>query len=558
MMETSPKQHGYNLFQYVTKEKKDVTNIYFYAILNGLVQLSVPLGIQSIVSFVMGATMATSIYILIGFVVLGTWLVGYFRLKVMQIIEKIQQKIFVEFSIAFAEKLPKVNLSATRKYYLPELVNRFFDTQNLQKGISKILLEIPTALIQIIFGILLLSFYHPWFLVFGALVIICVVIIFRFTMESGIQSSLEESDKKYEVASWLEDIAASIKIFKLNSKTDIHLAGTDERVVRYLDDRTSHFRVLVVQYKTIIAFKVIITLVMLVIGTYLLVNQQLNIGAFIATEIVVLSIMTAVEKLIVSLESYYDVIAALAKLNKVTELPEEKMGEILFEEEKAGFEIEFKNVNFAFNDYQKILENVNFKIRENTMNVISGKLGSGKSLLLNMMTGFYEATSGSILFDKIPLKNIDKIALRNQIGMYLDDMTIIKGTVFDNIILGHNETTAEHILEISEEIGIENFSSQFSNGFFTNISETDTEISFSSKKKILLLRAMVGTRRLLILEDPLDGMNDEFKIKMTEYLLKLKETVTVIIVSEDEKLITEADQHLSIEEGTVKSLFNKN
>ena len=165
-MDTSPRQHGYNLFKYVTKEKKDVTNIYFYAILNGLVQLSVPLGIQSIVSFVMGATMATSIYMLIAFVVLGTWLVGYFRLKVMQIIEKIQQKIFVEFSLAFAEKLPKVNLSATRKYYLPELVNRFFDTQNLQKGISKILLEIPTALIQILFGILLLSFYHPWFLVF--------------------------------------------------------------------------------------------------------------------------------------------------------------------------------------------------------------------------------------------------------------------------------------------------------------------------------------------------------------------------------------------------------
>ena len=80
-MDTSPRQHGYNLFKYVTKEKKDVTNIYFYAILNGLVQLSVPLGIQSIVSFVMGATMATSIYILIAFVVLGTWLVGYFRLK---------------------------------------------------------------------------------------------------------------------------------------------------------------------------------------------------------------------------------------------------------------------------------------------------------------------------------------------------------------------------------------------------------------------------------------------------------------------------------------------
>ncbi|WP_308004883.1 ATP-binding cassette domain-containing protein [uncultured Chryseobacterium sp.] len=557
-METSPKQHGYNLFKYVTKEKKDVTNIYFYAILNGLVQLSVPLGIQSIVSFVMGATMATSIYILIAFVVLGTWLVGYFRLKVMQIIEKIQQKIFVEFSLAFAEKLPKVNLSATRKYYLPELVNRFFDTQNLQKGISKILLEIPTALIQILFGILLLSFYHPWFLVFGALVVICVIIIFRFTMESGIKSSIEESDKKYEVASWIEDIAASIKTFKLNSKTEAHLSGTDERVVKYLDDRTSHFRVLVFQYKTIIAFKVIITLVMLVIGTYLLVNQQLNIGAFIATEIVVLSIMAAVEKLIISLESYYDVIAALAKLNKVTTLQEEKFGEITFDQNNDGFEVEFKDVNFAFNDHHRILENINFKIPENSLTIISGQLGAGKSLLLNMMTGFYDPTSGSILFDKIPLKNIDKISLRSQIGMYLEDMTIIKGTVYENIILGQNETSAEQILEIAEEIGIEDFSSQFSNGFFTNISETDTEISFSSKKKILLLRALVGERRLLILEDPLDGMNDEFKAKMMEYLLKLKAKTTIIIVSEDKNLILEADQHLQVEDGNVKKLFNKN
>ncbi|WP_336688567.1 MULTISPECIES: peptidase domain-containing ABC transporter [unclassified Chryseobacterium] len=557
-METSPKQHGYNLFKYVTKEKKDVTNIYFYAILNGLVQLSVPLGIQSIVSFVMGATMATSIYILIAFVVLGTWLVGYFRLKVMQIIEKIQQKIFVEFSLAFAEKLPKVNLSATRKYYLPELVNRFFDTQNLQKGISKILLEIPTALIQILFGILLLSFYHPWFLVFGALVVICVVIIFRFTMESGIKSSIEESDKKYEVASWIEDIAASIKTFKLNSKTEAHLSGTDERVVKYLDDRTSHFRVLVFQYKTIIAFKVIITLVMLVIGTYLLVNQQLNIGAFIATEIVVLSIMAAVEKLIISLESYYDVIAALAKLNKVTTLQEEKFGEITFDQNNDGFEVEFKDVNFAFNDHHRILENINFKISENSLTVISGQLGAGKSLLLNMMTGFYDPTSGSILFDKIPLKNIDKVSLRSQIGMYLEDMTIIKGTVYENITLGQNETSAEQILEIAEEIGIEDFSSQFSNGFFTNVSETDTEISFSSKKKILLLRALAGERRLLILEDPLDGMNDIFKTKMTEYLLKLKEKTSIIIVSEDKNLILEADQHLQVENGNVKKLFNKN
>ncbi|MEC3875708.1 peptidase domain-containing ABC transporter [Chryseobacterium salviniae] len=553
-METTSKQHGYNLFKYVTKEKKDVTNIYFYAILNGLVQLSVPLGIQSIISFVMGATMATSIYILIIFVVIGTWLVGYFRLKVMQIIEKIQQKIFVEFSVAFTEKIPKVNLSSTRKYYLPELVNRFFDTQNLQKGISKILLEIPTALIQILFGLLLLSFYHPWFLIFGALVVLSVVLIFNFTMEKGIQSSIEESDKKYETAAWIEDLAASVKSFKINSETDIHLKGIDERVTGYLDHRTSHFKVLEIQYKTIIAFKVIITLAMLVIGTYLLVNQKLNIGAFIATEIVVLSIMAAVEKLIISLESYYDVIASLAKLNKVTELAEEKNGEIIFSNQNEGIEIEFKNVDFYFNSNVHILQDINCIIRENSITVISGELGSGKSLLLNMMAGFYEPPAGSVLFNKIPLKNIDKEKLRMEMGVYLEDMRMIQGNVQDNILMGNENINMEDVLELSERIGAENISSQFTSGFFTEVSETDPEISFSSKKKILLLRALIGNKKLLLLEDPIDGMNDIFKNKMLQYLKDISHKTTIVIVSQNPEILDYADHHLHLENGTLKTI----
>lgn len=551
-MKRTPNEYGVKLWQYITKEKKDVTNIYFYAILNGLVALSIPLGIQSIVNFVMGATMVTSIYILIFFVVLGTFLVGFFRLKVLQIIEKIQQKIFVEFSMAFTEKLPKVNLSSTRKYYLPELVNRFFDIQNLQKGISKILLEIPTALIQIVFGILLLSFYHPWFLAFGALVVLSVVIIFRATMESGIKSSIDESDKKYETAAWIEDVAGSVQTFKMHSDNDVHLAGTDERVVKYLDDRNAHFRVLVFQYKTIVAFKVIITLAMLAIGTYLMITQQLNIGAFIATEIVVLSIMSAVEKLIISLESYYDIIASFAKLDKITELKEESNGEIQLIQKDKGTEIEFKDVCFSFNDTHPILSDVNFKLRENTITAITGKMGSGKSLLLNMLSGFYEPSSGTVLFDKIPLKNLEKNHFRAQVGLYLENMNVIQGTVLDNILLGNNRCNTEDILILSEKMGIDNISSLFSQGFTTEISETDSELTFSSKKKILLLRALLGEKRVILLENPFAGMPPEFQDKMLKYLQEVKKHTTIVVVSPDRNFLYNADQHLHLEDGTIQ------
>lgn len=539
------------LFKYVTKEKKDVAAIYIYAILSGLVQLSIPLGIQAIVSFVLGATMVTSLYLLIGFIVLGTLLMGFFRLKVMQIIEKIQQKIFFEYSIAFAEKIPKINMSSTKKYFLPELVNRFFDTQNLQKGISKILLEIPTALIQIVFGILLLAFYHPWFLVFGALVIIIIVFIFRYTMASGIQSSLEESDRKYEVASWLEDVAAAIKTFKINANADMHLTGTDERVLKYLNCRTSHFKVLEIQYKAIIGFKVTITLVMLAIGTYLLVTQQLNIGAFVATEIVVLTIMAAVEKLIKSLESYYDVIASLVKLNKVTDLDEDPSGNIVLEQQHGGMDIKMKDVSFAFHDNDPILEGINLSIRPNTINVISGKFGAGKTTLLNIISGFYEASSGVIMFDNIPFKNLNKHELRKRVGLYTQDMVIIKGTLLDNILLGRSDISLDDVTRLCQDIGLENLASEFSRGFDTKLSETDTEVSYSAKKKITLLRALLGNNRLIMLEDPLFGMAEEFRDKLFNYFRKIKQHTTIIIISQAPELFNIADQKLTLKDGTI-------
>lgn len=548
----SASEHSKKLFRYITKEKKDVSNIYFYAILNGLVSLSIPLGIQSIISFVMGATMVTSIYLLILFVVLGTFLVGHFRLKVLQIIEKIQQKIFVEFSMAFAEKLPKVNLSETRKYYLPELVNRFFDVQILQKGISKILLEIPTALIQILFGILLLSFYHPWFLAFGVLVVFLVVLIFIYSMESGIKSSIEESDKKYETAAWIEDIASSVKTFKMHAGMQSHLQGTDSRVVEYLDHRTAHFKILVFQYKTIIAFKVIITLAILAIGTYLMIDQQLNIGAFIAAEIVVLTIMAAVEKLIISLESYYDLIASFAKLSKVTELKEETDGDIILSQKDKGIEIEFKEVDFAFSDTPAILSDINFKLKENSITVVTGKMGAGKSLLINMLAGFYEPSSGTILFDKIPLKNLDKKQFRGEVGLYLENMKVIQGTVLENILLGNKQSNTESIIQLSDEVGIESISSSFSQGFATEISETDSELSFSSKKKILILRSLLGEKRLILLENPLEGMPERFQKQLIEYLIAHKKNTTIVIVSTDKNIIYNADQHIHLEDGTLR------
>ena len=219
-------------FKIIRLEKKEVTAIYFYAILSGVIQLSLPLGIQTIINFSQAAAgiakLPVSIILLIFIVLVGILVSGILQVNQMKIVEKIEQSIFTRFSLDFAHKIPKIDSTELNKNHLPELMNRFFEIISLQKGLSKILLDIPLAVIQIIFGLILLSFYNSTFIILGLLLILLLFLIFKYTTKKGLNAAYDESENKYEVASWLEEIARSYKTFKISSRNNYHLKRTDD------------------------------------------------------------------------------------------------------------------------------------------------------------------------------------------------------------------------------------------------------------------------------------------------------------------------------------------
>ena len=141
-------------YQILRLDKRDISAVYAFAIMAGVVQLSLPLGIQTIISFVMAGSISTSIIVLILLVVFGTFLNGLLQVRQLEIIEKLKQKIFLRYGLEFSDRLPKLNNEKLDNYYLPELVNRFFDTISLQKGLEKLLLDLPAAIIQILLVVL--------------------------------------------------------------------------------------------------------------------------------------------------------------------------------------------------------------------------------------------------------------------------------------------------------------------------------------------------------------------------------------------------------------------
>lgn len=537
-------------------ERKEITAVYFYAILNGLIQLSLPVGVQAIIGYVLGASMRASLVVLITLVVLGVLIAGIMQINQMKIIEKIQQKLFVRYSFAFAQHIPNLDLKRNDSVYLPELINRFFDVPLLQKSLSKILLDIPTAVIQILFGLLLLSFYHPAFILFGILLVTILILILKYTGGKGLETSLQKSKFKYKVAAWLEEMARVIKSTKLVKQNDLQLQKTDEQVSNYLIARNNHFRVLLFQFNVLVIFKTVITAAMLIVGTMLMVNQQLTVGQFIAAEIVILLVLNSVEKLIINLGSVYDTLTAVEKASEITDKPVEKNGTLMLSDASNGVKLEMKDVSFSYTGETDILQNISLKINPNEKVCISGKDSSGKSTLLKLMTGSYTDFNGSILIDDVPLGNYNLSSLRAQTGVLMNQQDIFQGTLLENIALGNPAITIDVVKEYAARTGLHDFIAAQKDGYDTLLDPTGKRLPRNVVHRILLVRALVSKPRLLLLEEPWMNMSREHRSQILQLLNEIKNT-TLVVVTNDQEFIQQCDQVIVMNEnGSINNKKN--
>ena len=530
----SPVARIWNL---VREERSDITGIYFYAVLNGLIQLSLPVGIQAIIGFILAGTLSASLVLLISLIIAGVLLVGLMQINQMKIIEKIQQKIFVRYAYAFADHIPRLDLKKVDSFYLPELVNRFFDTIALQKSISKLLLDLPAATIQIFFGLILLSFYHPSFILFGVILVLLLWLILYATGNKGLKSSLAESSYKYAVAAWFEELARVVKSFKFSSGSLLHLKKADERTVNYLSARTKHFSILLLQYRTLVAFKVAITAAMLIVGVILLLNQQINIGQFVAAEIIIITVINSIEKIIINLDSVYDVLTSVEKINKLIDKPVEGSGTYISETGK-GISIKANNIGFGYDD-NPVLSGISFHIKAGEKVCIAGKDGSGKSTLLKLLTGVYNELAGSLSINDVPIGNYHLPSLRKEMGIFLLQESIFQGTLWENITMG-KEVNKEYLSNLVQQTGLIHFLQALPLGYDTELDPAGKRLPQNVMQKILLVRALVHQPQLLLLEEPWRGIDDPYKTNIRQLLLSLE--ATVIVATNDEHFMPHAHQ----------------
>jgi ABC-type bacteriocin/lantibiotic exporter with double-glycine peptidase domain len=534
-------------------DRKDIRQVFYYAIFAGLVNLSLPLGIQAIINLIQGAQISSSWIVLVILVTIGVAFVGLLQLMQMRIIENVQQKIFTRSSFEFAYRFPKMKMSALHSYYPPELANRFFDTLTVQKGLSKILIDFPAALLQIIFGLILLSFYHPFFILYGILLIVLIYVVFKFSAQRGLDTSLDESKQKYKVAHWLQEVARSILSFKLSGKTNLALEKNDALVSDYLDARESHFKVLVQQFIKLIGFKILVTAGLLMIGGFLVLSQEMNIGQFVAAEIIILLVINSVEKLILGLESMYDVLTGIEKLGTVVDKELEQQGGGNISEIKP-FQVELDSLSYVVPDMMRpIIDGVSLTISPKDRIMIYGAHGSGKSTLLKLIAGIIQPTSGVLYVNEVAIQGINLNEYRSLIGQSLPEESPFEGTIKENLTFGNQNITDDDIDFVLEKTMLVDFVKTQTQGLNTILYPEGKRLSYTVSKKIILARSILKKPKLLLLKDPLDQFEKQEAQSIMEFLTDKINPWSLVVVSYNLDWKAKCTRVINLERGKIIS-----
>lgn len=544
------------LWKILGGETKAIYLILGYAAFAGIVSLSLPLGIQAIINFVQAGQLRVTMIVLIILVLIGVVFAGLLNYMQMRIAEDIQQRLFTKSSFEFIYRFPRIITSQFGRKYPPELANRFFDTMTIQKGIPKMIIDFSTSTLQILFGLTLLSFYHPFFILFGILLIVLFYVVFQFSAPVGLSTNLVVSKYKYDTAHWIQEVARNTDSFKVSGSSKLASSKQDKIVHDYLHAREDHFKILRLQYFKMIGFKVLVVGALLIIGGFLVINQQMNIGQFVAAEVVVLLMTSSVEKLIKGLENVYDVLAGLEKIGYVTDKKLENSEGTSPLNIEDDFVWELKDIGITYpNAEHKALRNIQLNVKSNESIFIDGSSGSGKTTLLKVIGGLEKYTEGNLYVNNYSLKTIQIDHYRSFIGHSLIGNLPFEASIRENICFNNPDVTDKELAVIIEKLKLKSFVNTQELGVDTPIATAGRNIPYTVAKKIMLARAIITKPKLLLLKDPLVEFQEDEVEGIIDYLFEESHPWTLIVVSRNKLWKQKCKRIIYLENGEI---INKN
>lgn len=485
-------------------EIADIGVVALFSLVVGVLSLATPITVEALVNTVAFGRYLQPLVVLA--ILLFTFLSFAAILRGLQayVAELMQRRIFVRVVAHLAERLPKVRGSALAEQNGADLLNRFFEVITVQKSAAVLVLDGIAIVITGVIGMVVLAFYHPYLLGFD-IILTGTVLFAVFALGRGaVQTAIDESYKKYAVASWLEQLARFPTTFKLGGSLSGALQTADDLILSYLDARQAHFRVLFRQIAFTLAAQAFAAAGLLSIGGFLVINGQLTLGQLVAAELIVAVVVGAFAKLGKHMESYYDLLAACDKLGYLFELPVEDEHGLAAPQDTQGARLQLHAVQLTPEATSNCGLSLDVKPGERIL--ITGPSGSGKSSLLDALYALRSLPGGYIEYDGMDLRSIAPARLREQVVL-LREPEILDGTIAENLQLQRPHVTYSEMRRALEAVGLWGEVMKLPAGLETHVPQGGGFLSGSQRIRLVLARALAGRPRLLLIDSLLDQLS---------------------------------------------------
>ena len=508
-------------------EREDLGVVLVYAVAVGAMTLAVPVAVQALVNTVAFGSVLQPLLVLSLLLALALGFVAVLRVLQAVVIEALQQRLFVRTAADFARRLPRLSAAARKRVHGPELANRLFDVVTLQKAGASLLIDGLALVLQMAVGLTLLAFYHPILLAFDLALLVAVAVVVLVPGRRAVATSLIESDSKYAVAAWIEDLAGSPLRFADARARAFADARAEVLIREWLHARRNHFSRVLRQLASGVGLQVIASTALLGLGGWLVLQRQLTLGQLVAAELVVTASGAGLGKLGKHLESFYDSTAAAAKLGKVVDMPlEHGGGELLLDTGPLSVGVRRRSDDATL------------------LSLAAGeKLGlvgrtPANSALCDALYGLDEAPELDVRVDGCAIQGLDLEALRGEVAL-VRGVELVAGSVRDNLDPRPVPSEGGAIREVLELVGLDDRIADLPDGLSTALLPTGSPLKLGEAKRLMLAQALLRRPRLLLIDGGLDGLGlaPACRARLLDHLFAPDAPWTLIAITEDPELL---------------------
>jgi len=529
------------LISFLQPESGDLKTILIFSIVIGLLSLTTPLAVEAVVNTIAFGRYLQPLIVLSLIVLTFLGFRAVLNVLMTIVVEYIQRRMFVRTVEDLAYRLTRVPLSTWKKYHGPELVNRFFDIVSVQKITAKILLESLMLLLQTVIGLSVLAFYHPFLLGYDVGLLALMTVVLYFIGRGAIKTSIEESQLKYETAAWLQEIVRHPTTFKYNGGLGFAINRADELAAEYINHRQTHFQILIRQISFSMVMQVLAATVLLALGGYLVIIDEMTLGQLVAAELIVTVILGSFAKLGKDLESFYDLMASVDKLGKLFDLPIEPINKLQLVRQPGAYPLSLVDLKLDAHT----VNSCNLTFRAGKTIAIHGSSELRRSKLIEAMVGQEKPVSGYVLLNGFRVDTISSESLQDKVSL-IRDIEIFDGSADENIRMGRADIGSDDVNSVITGVNLQRIISGLEEGLVTRLSVSGYPLSQGQAIRLVVARALIAKPGILFIDGLLDRLSDSDTLDLLERLQSFQENTTIVI-STGRKVISEwADENLNI------------